>query len=168
MQVPAIRPNRPQPNRSRPEKIALTPADHAKFRMWQAAQIGTAHERPALMDDLTAGLTDENAAATIQAMTGEELRSPFGLAALTRWLRLAPLQAAVWIADQKDATEDQAIVVAHSLDSSPEVLKTYCDALGSPEWRKDVLIGACLGRTRENGWAVGVEGLPALAGARLK
>jgi hypothetical protein len=97
-----------------------------------------------LMTDLLAILTDDNAAEISRSLSADELNSPFGLAALQRWLKVDASVAADWVAARADATEEQAWAVANRLVEDRQALEIYCDRLPDTPWKQTFLKNAGL------------------------
>jgi len=117
---------------------------HLKLRQWLETKTGDTETQDRLLKELQAMLTDDNVAGIIQSLSSEELATPFGTAALERWLKVDAALAANWIAARPDATENQAWVVARKLLEDPAGLEGYCDQLPDGEWKQNVLNGAGL------------------------
>jgi hypothetical protein len=116
----------------------------AKFAQWHATKTGDAEPRDRLTAEMIALLSDENAADIAQSLSSEELNTPFGLAALARWLEVDSIGAADWVATRADSTEAEALVVARKLLADPPGLAAFCDALPDVKWKQQFLGGAAL------------------------
>ncbi len=115
-----------------------------KMLQWAERKTGDEETEHRLMEELLALLTDGNAADLTQALTAEQRGTPFGLAALERWLSVDPAKAAHWMAAQSETTETQALIVARALMKNPAEVRTYCDGLSDGDWKQNVLKNASL------------------------
>jgi len=115
-----------------------------KLRQWAERKTGDVETENRLMEELLALLTDGNAAELTQALTAEQRGTPFGLAALERWLRVEPAKAARWMAAQPETTDAQALLVARALLKNPAAVRVYCDGLSDGDWKQSVLKSASL------------------------
>jgi len=114
---------------------------HSKLLQLQRIKTGDSRTRDRLLDELAALLTDDNVVEIIQSLSAQELGSPFGTAALDRWLELDAMQAARWIA-ACTPTDEHALLVARKLlqrSASPEV---FCDQLPDSAWKQTLLAEA--------------------------
>lgn len=123
---------------------ALHAVVHSKLRQLLDAKTGDSDTQDQLMKELVVMLTDENAADIIRSLKSEELLTPFGTAALDRWLSVDLPGAANWIAARSDATEEQAMVVARKMLNDSAALHAYCDQLPEGQWRENILSSAGL------------------------
>jgi len=114
-------------------------AIRSKLHQLSETKIADKEAQDELMTGLLAFLTDDNAGEIARALSPAELDSPFGLATLQRWLKVDPAGAARWIAQQPDATDDQAWAVAHQLVEDPRSLESYCDGLPGRAWTQTFL-----------------------------
>lgn len=117
---------------------------HAKLDQWYAVETGDTETQDRLTKELIALLSDANAAEIGQSFSSEELNTPFGLAALGRWLDVEAMEAASWVATYPDATETQALVVARGLLRDPARLNAFCAQLPDTEWKQTFLRAAAL------------------------
>lgn len=132
-------------------QIAYSPsALRAKLRDLLATKTGDTERSEQLLRELTALLTDANAADVVRSLQSEELNTPFGTVALERWLSVDPQSAATWIATRPDATEEQAWLVAKMLLKSPAALTTFTDALAESDFKEHVLVGGALAVVGKN------------------
>ena len=115
-----------------------------KLRQWAERKTGDVDTENRLMEELLALLTDENAAELTQSLTSGQRGTPFGLAALERWLRVEPAKAARWMAAQSETAEPQALLVARALLKNPADVRAYCDGLVDGDWKQSVLKSASL------------------------
>ena len=115
-----------------------------KLRQWAERKTGDVETESRLMEELLALLTDGNAAELTQALTAEQRGTPFGLAALERWLSIEPAKAARWLAAQSGTTEPQALLVARALLKNTAAVRAYCDGLSDGDWKQSVLKSASL------------------------
>ena len=115
-----------------------------KLRQWAERKTGDVETENRLMEELLALLTDDNAAELTQTLTSGQRGTPFGLAALERWLRAEPAAAARWLAAQSETTEPQALLVARALLKNPADVRAYCDGLADGDWKQSVLKSASL------------------------
>jgi hypothetical protein len=115
-----------------------------KMIAWAKRKTGDDETEHRLMQELLALLTDDNAAELTQALDAEQRGTPFGLAALERWLSVDPAKAAPWMAAQSETTETQALIVARALMKDPDEVRTYCDGLPDGDWKQNVLKHASL------------------------
>ena len=104
----------------------------SKLRQLSETGIADKDAQDELRISLLAILTDDNAAAISQSLSADELGSPFGLAALQRWLKVDANAAASWIAARPDTTDDQAWAVAHRLVEDQRALERYCRPVARP------------------------------------
>jgi hypothetical protein len=128
-------------------RISLAEAKAAvglKLREWAERKTDDPETENRLKEELLALLTDDNAAELTQSLNAEQRGTPFGLAALERWLGIEPAKAARWMAGQSDATEPQALLVARALLKNPADVRTYCDGLTDGDWKQSVLKSASL------------------------
>jgi hypothetical protein len=114
-----------------------------RLARWHQLTTGDADAQERLTAELTALLTDDNVAGIVHMLTADELDTPFGRAALARWLAVDPT-AAAWIAARPRATEAQALLVARVLGKEPARLQEFCDALPDSEWKQNFLSAAAL------------------------
>jgi hypothetical protein len=117
---------------------------HAKLRRWLQAETDSGPDEPALMRELLTLLRDENAASIVRMLSSEELNSPFGLAALDRWLKHEPAKAAEWLATSAKLTDELALLVARHLADAPALLDGYCERLADLAWRQKILMYSSL------------------------
>mgnify|MGYP001552377065 CR=1 FL=1 len=115
-----------------------------KLRQWAERKTGDVETESRLMEELLALLTNDNAAELAQALTAEQRGTPFGLAALERWLSIEPAKAARWMAAQSETTEAQALLVARALLKNPAAVRAYCDEFPDGDWKQSVLKSASL------------------------
>ena len=115
-----------------------------KLRQWSERKTGDVETENRLMEELLALLMNDNAAELTQALTAGQRGTPFGLAALERWLSVEPSKAARWMAAQSETTEPQALLVARALLKNPADVRAYCDGLADGDWKQSVLKSASL------------------------
>jgi len=115
-----------------------------KLRQWAERETGDVETENRLMKEMLALLTDDNAAELTRALTAEQRGTPFGLAALERWLGVEPAKAARWLAAQPETTEPQALLVARALLKNPADVRAYCDGIPDGDWKQSVLKSASL------------------------
>jgi hypothetical protein len=115
-----------------------------KLQQWAERKTGDVETENRLMEELLALLTDGNAAELTQALTAEQRGTPFGLAALERWLSIEPAKAARWMAAQSESTEPQALLVARALLKNSAAVRAYCDEISDGDWKQSVLKSASL------------------------
>ena len=115
-----------------------------KLRQWAERKTGDVETESRLMEELLALLTNDNAAELTQALTAEQRGTPFGLAALERWLSSEPAKAARWMAAQSETTYAQALLVARALLKNPAAVRAYCDEIPDGDWKQSVLKSASL------------------------
>lgn len=138
------------PDSGGPARAAsLTPANihaiiHAKLRQWRNTATGETTTQEAITQELVAMLSDNNTAEIVQSLSPQELPTPFGNAAVKRWLDIAPAEAARWLATQPDTMEHQAWFVARRFQEAPAALHSYCDELPANAWKEQVLQHASL------------------------
>lgn len=132
------------PARADPPAAAPHASIHLKLRQLFETKTGDTATQEQLLKELVAMLTDENVAAVMRSLTAEELLTPFGTAALDRWLSLDLAGAANWIAARADATDEHALVVAKKMLAEPTALHAYCDQLPDGKWKDTVLSSAGL------------------------
>jgi hypothetical protein len=92
-----------------------------------------------LTGELRELLNDGNTPSIVQALTPEDLESPFGLAALTRWADKDPGAAARWVAARPGATDDQAWIVAQRLVEDPVEFERFSAELPESPWKQEFL-----------------------------
>lgn len=109
-----------------------------RLKLRQLGEISRADKgaEDGLMTSLLALLTDENAAQIVQSLTPAELNSPFGWAALQRWLKADVERASAWVGGRVDVSQEQAWTVAHALAEDRNALQNYCDRLPATSWRE--------------------------------
>jgi hypothetical protein len=117
---------------------------HGQLRQLLEVQTGDDETRDRLLQELFAGLTDENVAEILPTLSREELRTAFGAQALERWLQLDPAAAAAWIGGRTDATPRDAALVAGALLPDPAALHAYCDQLPDGAFKENLLTAAGL------------------------
>jgi hypothetical protein len=115
-----------------------------KLRQWDERKTGDVETENRLREELLAWLTDDNAAELTRSLTAGQRGTPFGLAALERWLKVDPANAAHWMSAQSETTEPQALLVARALLKNPADVGTYCDGLADGDWKQSVLKSASL------------------------
>ena len=128
-------------------QISLADAKAAvrlKLREWAERKTGDVDTENRLMEEMLALLTNDNAADLTQVLTAEQRGTPFGLAALERWLRVEPAKAARWMAAQSETTEPQALLVARALLKNTAAVRAYCDEISDGDWKQSVLKNASL------------------------
>jgi hypothetical protein len=116
----------------------------AKLARWHQVTTGDTETQEQLTAELSALLTDDNAAGIAQSLSAEQLDTPFGLAALARWLTVDATTAGAWIASRTDATEAQALLVVRALLNEPGRFREFCDGLPDTEWKQTLLRAAGL------------------------
>jgi hypothetical protein len=115
-----------------------------KLSQWAERKTGDVETESRLTEELLALLTNDNAAELTQALTAEQRGTPFGLAALERWLRVESAKAARWMAAQSETTDAQALLVARALLKNPAAVRAYCDEIPDGDWKQSVLKSASL------------------------
>ncbi|HVS53850.1 MAG TPA: hypothetical protein VHD62_15955 [Opitutaceae bacterium] len=125
---------------------ALSPSLRQTLRIllarWNTAQTEDDDERGEVQRELIALLADDNAAEIARFLSPEDRASPFGLAALERWLGLDTFAAASWLAEQPSATESQALLVARALLHNPSAPPDTWDRLPDSPWKQVLLATA--------------------------
>jgi hypothetical protein len=121
---------------------------HDKLSAWRSEPDSRAQYN--LLQELTALLTDENAAGIIQSLSTEDLAGNFGIAALERWLSADPNAAAVWLASRSDTTDEQASLVARMLLQDRDGFQSYLDRLPDGEWKAKIISGAAFEMAASN------------------
>jgi hypothetical protein len=128
-----------------PDSFARTKAIvRIKMQQWAERKTGDEATESRLLNELLALLTDGNAAELTLSFSAEGQGTPFGLAALQRWLSVDPAKAARWIAAHANAIEPQALLVARELLKNPAGLREYCNELPDGDWKQGVLKSASL------------------------
>jgi hypothetical protein len=98
---------------------------HAELEYWETHVTGRIENKEAeaeltrRLHDLESLLTDDNCAEIARSLSTRDLQSPFGLAALRRWLAIDPVAAAHDVGARPDATDDTAFLVADTLVEHP-------------------------------------------------
>jgi hypothetical protein len=115
-----------------------------KLRQWAERKTGDVETENRLMEEMLALLTNDNAAELTRSLDAEERGTPFGLAALERWLSIEPAKAARWMAAQSETTEPQALLVARALLKNSAAVRAYCDEISDGDWKQSVLKSASL------------------------
>jgi hypothetical protein len=88
-------------------------------------------------------LTDANVAEITRSFSENELRAPFGQAALRRWLSVDVHAAAIWISERDGrGTDELARTLAHALVSDLEFFQEYCAQLPPGNWAQKFLCNA--------------------------
>lgn len=95
-----------------------------------------------ITEELLAYLTDANLEAVIKSLDPLEFDTPFGLAALERWMKLSPLDAAAWMGARDDKAEVHAWIVATALARDTKALDSFADQTESSPWRDGILAAA--------------------------
>ena len=113
---------------------------------WHEIKTGDTAAQEQLTAELVALLTDDNVAGIAQSLSADDLGTPFGLAALTRWMELDAAAAGTWIAARADATDAQALLVARALLKEPARFREFCDGLPDTEWKQTLLSAGGLER----------------------
>ena len=116
----------------------------AMLARWHQITTGDTEAQEQLTAELVALLTDDNAAGIAQSLSVEEIDTPFGHAALARWMTVDASTAGVWIASRADATEAQALLVARALLNEPARFREFCDGLSDTGWKQTLLSAAGL------------------------
>ncbi|MGC3991150.1 MAG: hypothetical protein QM796_16010 [Chthoniobacteraceae bacterium] len=127
---------------------------HAKLWQWLHVQTGDVATSVRLLSELLALLDDADARDVLESLSAEERQTPFGLAALERWLDVDALAAARWVAVDPGATESQARVIAQRLVPVPVDLQRFCHQLPDTAWRQTFLVAAGIEALRQNSEAV--------------
>lgn len=124
------------------------PMNHAvallrsKLKRWQdslATNPDDDESQDELMQEMLAMLTDENVAQIVQSLSAEEMNTPFGVAALHRWMQSDPLNATDWLANRPETTEQQTLAVADDWREKPADLQKCIDQLPASEWKQNFL-----------------------------
>ena len=115
-----------------------------KLKQLSETTTGDNEKQDRLLRELSALLTDANAAEIVLSLSLEELRSTFGLAALERWLDVDTTEATAWIAARSSVSEVETWVVARKLLNRPDLLDAFCGSLPDSEWKQRFLSTAGL------------------------
>jgi hypothetical protein len=100
---------------------------------------GEAETEGRLTGELRDLLNDRNTPSIVRSLSPQDLDTPFGLAALNRWMNQDPDTAARWIAARPDATDDQAWIVAQKLLEDPSEFVRFSDGLPDSPWKQKFL-----------------------------
>jgi hypothetical protein len=123
---------------------AITADVRARLRAWMETNTGETEIQNKLTEDALALVDDGHVADVLRALSSEEVNTPFGSAAMGRWLKLEPLAAAKWIGARENPTDEHALLVATQLLKEPAQLHAYCDQLPEGQWKLGVLNNAAL------------------------
>lgn len=129
-----------EPAKVKDDKMVFIRAKLAKW--FEANRNGAEEDAEPLIDELKLILTDANAPEIVQSLSAEEQASPFGLAALGRWMESDPVKASSWIAANPTATQDQVWVVAGGWMDDIVGLQQYIDQLPDNAWKHRLLAEA--------------------------
>ncbi len=108
----------------------------ASLASYNADKDGSLAEQSRLMKELQNLLTRQNELEIIRSLSPQELDTPFGRWALSRWLDADPIGAARWIASRSGGTDDQAWLVAHKLLEDSAKLQSFCQDLPDSAWTR--------------------------------
>jgi len=122
------------------DKLVLIHSNLAKW--FEAKRNGAEEDAEPLINELKWILTDTNASEITESLSAEEQNSPFGLAALGRWMEVDPVKASTWIAAIPAATQDQVWVAARGWMDDPVGLQQYIDQLPNNAWKQRLLAEA--------------------------
>lgn len=118
---------------------------HAELGYWEAHVTGKVEDKELEVElgrrlrDLESLLTDENCAQIVDSLSAHELQSPFGIAALRRWLAIAPVEAARSLATRADTSDDLAFLVAEKMIERPVDLLELWRQSPDSTWVQKVL-----------------------------
>lgn len=118
---------------------------HAKLRQVEQRKTGDDETLNTIMAELIPLLNERNVAEITRSLSPEELRTPFGTAALTRWLTSDPATAAAWIGTHDYAMPEQAWLIGRDLLKSSGSLDAACATLPEGGFKQAILNGAALG-----------------------
>lgn len=127
---------RPPPSEATPGAIASL---HASLREWQGSQASNPDDeegRDRLTQELLATLTDANVAGVVQSLSQVEMKTSFGIGALHRWMKVAPVAATNWVALNPNTTEDETLTVAEDWIHNRDGLHQYVDQLPDTAWKQ--------------------------------
>jgi len=95
--------------------------------------------RSQLLKDLLALVTDGNVVQVIQALSAQELDTPFGTGALRRWLQLDPTTASIWMASRPGAAASQTSALADYWSTNSSGVQQFVDAISDPAYKQQFL-----------------------------
>jgi hypothetical protein len=117
---------------------------HAKLKQYLETSTEDDETQAALLKELLTLLTDANAGDIVFALSDEELGTPFGQAALGRWLDADFPDALKWAVARASADDGEILLVAKKLlNHSDQILVLYRN-LPAGTWRQQLLSTAGL------------------------
>lgn len=138
-----------RPSKSEPvDVVANNPAGlspelrdsiHAKLKQLSEAKTEDEKTQAALQAELLALLTDANAGDIVLYLANDELGTPFGQAALGRWLDVDFPDAFRWSAARASTEDGEILLVAKKLVAHSNGIVALCRTLPAGPWRQQLL-----------------------------
>jgi hypothetical protein len=99
--------------------------------------------RDTLLSELSALLTDDNAAELLRALPLDLLDTPLAADALARWSGRAPAEALDWVHGQSHPATTHVVTALRAwMGRDPASLRTHLATLPAGVWRQQVLLSA--------------------------
>lgn len=89
-------------------------------------------------------LTDENAGRLMRSLSDDDRGTPFGRAALARWLHLDAFTAVSWLAAQPNPSDTEAQLAARNFVENPAGFESIVGVLPTSDWKQTLLREASL------------------------
>ncbi len=129
------------------ETLALM---HQKLTQWLIAQANGGDDDDRSLDELDALLARSNAAEVIQALSTDELNTPFGMDVVRQWMQKDLVAATNWVAANPAAMEDLTAVLAQGWVKDPAGMEAYLDQAPDGPWKQNFLLEAGAQLTVQN------------------
>jgi hypothetical protein len=92
-----------------------------------------------LMNEMLALVTDANVAQIMQALSPQEMNTPFGTGVLGHWMQADPAAATAWMASSPDATPTLTLAVADYWSTNTDGLQQLVGSLPDTAWKQNLL-----------------------------
>jgi hypothetical protein len=112
---------------------------HAKLKQLRETKTEDEKTEEALQAELLALLTDANAGDIVLCLANDELGTPFGQAALGRWLDVDFSDAFRWSAARASTEDGEILLVAKKLVTHSGEIVALCRTLPAGPWRQQLL-----------------------------
>lgn len=113
-----------------------------KLNQWRESQLQDPDNKAyqdQLMKEMLALVTDANVAQIMQALSAQELTTPFGTEVLGHWLQADPTAATTWLASRPDATPMQSLAVADYWSSNYDGFQQLVASLPDSPWKQNLI-----------------------------